>query len=69
MFKHNCATHGHRYEARYEDKEGASFNIEISNANNATLQEIRDLMFYKIYLYDICTRCGGVVKRGSDNGL
>lgn len=60
LFPHNCEKDGHRFEARYDEIPiGGSLSgcwpdqaVEIIKANTK-----------KIYVKDICTRCGKEIGR------
>jgi hypothetical protein len=66
IFKHDCNKHGHRFEARYDD--------EMADSIVDLIQKIKDCdeltkrmvlvgaMTLKKYHYDICTRCGKIIK-------
>lgn len=59
--RHDCAVHGHRFEARYDEvplNEGAA----LKGATNYEIADLRLFYIRKVYVYDICTRCGQVVK-------
>src|SRR5579863_4291573 len=53
---------GHRYRARYEEMpvDGLTWKVTAEGCSPSAL---RDLMVRKVYVYDICERCGDVVKR------
>ena len=56
----------HKFEPRYEEK---SRNRPIGHINNITSKELRELMYYKVYVHDICICCGKVVKREDSHVL
>jgi len=37
--------------------------LKILN-DNRPVEELRKIFYYKVYVHDICTKCGKVVKRG-----
>jgi hypothetical protein len=53
---------GHRYEARYDE---VPMPIDFNNVDvdGITPWDLRDLMIHRVYVHDICVRCGDVVTR------
>lgn len=58
LFK-SCKDGVHRYEGRYDEKP-RSFEV---TRGTITPEAMRELITYRVYVHDICTRCGHVVKR------
>ena len=54
-----CKDNEHKYVARYDEKPNQA-NISTSLPNP---KDIRGLLYYKIYLFDICEKCGHVIPR------
>lgn len=61
--QHDCRVHGHRFEPRYDSQPPASLKARFIDSDDIKA------LHSKIYVYDICVRCGAVVRRdGGDNG-
>ena len=56
--EHNCNIHGHRFQARYDEKPRPG-DLE----GRMSAEEARELLVTRIYVHDICIRCGMIVKR------
>jgi len=54
-----------QFEPRYDEERHPCFNPAKLNEllKNNDIKEIRKLFYYKVYVYDICVKCGRVVKR------
>lgn len=61
LFKHNCETDGHKFEARY-DENPADLN-DFSMKGSFSIGDTRSLMYYKSYVHDICTKCGKIINK------
>ena len=59
----SCEILGHKFEARYDEKQ-SNYKLE-----NVLSRDLRSLMFYNVYIHDICTRCGEVIKREVVDGV
>lgn len=55
--------HKHRYEPRYDEKPHGSLNGV--NCSGYCMKELRTLIFYKVYVCDICTGCGHKINRSN----
>lgn len=64
--KINCYEGGHKHNfvARYCEKPIEEDNIVVPYWS--TPEQIRKLIYYKIYLYDICKWCGKVVNKNDE---
>lgn len=62
MFKHDCKVKGHKYEARYDLI--PPVNIDSIEGDSYSITEFIKSVSKKIYIYDICVKCGNVIKRG-----
>ena len=69
LFKERCYHGGklHNFESRYEDKEVAS-PTQLTKLDRAArfaevCEALRRLNTLEIYVHDVCTWCGTVVKR------
>ncbi len=60
MFPHNCEKHGHKYEPRFDHITPTINRCE--NIDSYVVNMVRALT-RKIYVKDICTRCGKVIER------
>ena len=58
MFKHDCNKHGHRFEARYLEEPNKVLLDKLQSVSG----NLRDILIIKKYIYDICIRCGKIVK-------
>ena len=60
MLFRSLSWRGHRYEARYDEvpMDFGSIKLEWGNAEGA-----RRLLVRRVYVRDICVRCGDVIKR------
>lgn len=62
LFGHDCNQDGHRYEARYDS--GVPTLKNVRGAYEADqITQIIEASRVKTYVYDICTRCGHILKR------
>ena len=52
-------TCSHKFEARYDE---APTGMEMHNARG-NIASFRDLLFYKVYVKDICVKCGKEIKK------
>ncbi len=61
MFSKKCYNGGskHKFEPRYDEKDSglASRLTKIKGYFN------RELLYYNVYIHDICVWCGNVIKR------
>jgi hypothetical protein len=53
---------GHLYEARYDEVPMPSELLPVE-VHGVTPDGVRDLMIRRVYVHDICVRCGDVVTR------
>ena len=59
-----------RFEPRYDECYHPCLNtFKINEAlkilnDNRPVEELRKIFYYKVYVHDICVKCGRVVKRG-----
>lgn len=58
---------GHKFEARYDEMKDAAAAADIK-AEGVSAQALTDLMetrrnIKKIYVHDVCIRCGQIIKR------
>ena len=58
-----CSDGCHRFEPRFN--EVPNKDVKVSKSGPWSPNEIRPLLYYKVYVYDICTRCGKVIKAQS----
>lgn len=61
--KHDCRKHGHRFEPRYDMIPPENINRLHATVDGAC--RITEILTKKIYVHDICTRCGLIVPRES----
>ena len=60
--KNRCDKENHKLEPRYDEipmPQPGGFEI-----TNCSLEQVRRLLIRKVYVHDICVRCGKVVRRG-----
>ena len=50
-----CKEDDHKFTARYEQKPNKSINVEYYAGN------IKQILYYDVYLFDICEKCGKVL--------
>lgn len=55
----------HKFQPRYDEKPR---NTPIGHIKNITSEELHKLIYYKVYIHDICVRCGKVIKREDLHG-
>lgn len=55
-----CSDGAHKFEARYDEKPG---NVEIRSVRGVSAADLRELMLLRVYVHDICVKCGKVVTR------
>jgi len=61
----------HNFEARYTEEENTKdINIKNNGGNCSISDEsLKNLMVHKVYLFDICTKCGmKIMKINKCNG-
>ena len=51
---HDCKIHGHKFEARYDERERQN----PGNPRYFDLNELREYMTIRTYVKDICIFCG-----------
>lgn len=56
-----CEKKGHKFRARYDEKPNEQL-IGILKSFKSGIDG-RSLLYYKVYVYDICVRCGKIIKR------
>ncbi len=62
MFKRKgCAEGVHKFEPRYDEKPVSRKELEVEG--HMTSRALRSLMYYDVYVHDICVRCGKIVER------
>lgn len=61
-----CAEGVHQFEARYDESAPDVSSIERLNTTVGGAVEYLNAMKAKTYVYDICVRCGKIVKRESE---
>lgn len=49
----------HHFVARYSEE---SRGIKFSECSGISIEELRSLMTINKYVYDICTKCGKIIK-------
>lgn len=50
----------HQFEARYDEQPNLHFkNVSLERGDP------HSILYYKVYVHDICTRCGRTVRRQS----
>jgi hypothetical protein len=59
IFKKDCERSGHKFELRYNE---VPSGVNIERSKGASVSDIRSLLFYNEYLYDICVRCGKIIR-------
>lgn len=52
----------HKFEPRYDER--ANPNV-LRMEGTVNVDEMRKLVYYKVYVHDICVRCGKVIKRSN----
>lgn len=52
----------HHFEARYTEE---FHNPGFSSIKGCFPEDLKKLMTYKKYIYDICTKCGKVINNGN----
>lgn len=52
-----CKDGEHKFVARYEEKPNP-IDINTTLPNN---EDVRRLLYYKVYLFDICEKCGKTI--------
>lgn len=57
MFNRSCPPH--KFEARYDEKPSGIELGEFKGNSDA----VRKLLFYNVYVRDICVKCGKVIER------
>lgn len=57
-FSHDCKTDGHRTEARYHDQLNKIIMDRFTELEG-NLNQLRE----RIYVHDICTRCGAIFQK------
>ena len=65
MRKERCYNGGnkHKFVARYDEKE-----TKITKMNGTlSAEEARKLLYYDVYVKDVCIWCGKEIKRENDN--
>jgi hypothetical protein len=71
LLRHNCETKGHKYEARYDymmpllgqaELEVLYEMYDIAQVNNPK-STIREQIYNRAYVHDICVYCGNTVGR------
>lgn len=62
LFKARCYHGGklHNFVARYDEQPRVSGSINVEGCSPA---ELRKLIVIQVYVHDVCTWCGTVVKR------
>lgn len=55
----NC----HKFVARYSEKESSSPVTRFKSEGGHSISDLRQLIFYDEYVYDICIWCGKVINR------
>lgn len=63
MFRRDCKTHGHKFEARYDETGGKSPLDTFWISNTVSGKDWEKIISKKTYVHDICVRCGEVKKR------
>jgi len=58
--KTKCERDIHRFVPRYDEIEMDRGSMEISHVS---LGDLRELFIRRVYVYDICRRCGKTIKR------
>ena len=58
---YNGGTH-HKFSPRYDEKPNPHLKIKYT-WGSTTSSQVRSLVYYKVYLFDICEWCGKKVKR------
>ena len=61
LLERNCKDGFHKYEARYDDRPRRG---DISG-EGLTTEALRYALTYRVYVCDVCVRCGSVVYRKS----
>ncbi len=51
---------GHKYEGRYDEEPNA---IKLTSIEGCSVDGLRKLMIRKVYVRDVCTRCGRTIER------
>jgi hypothetical protein len=49
----------HKYEARYDEVP----NDRVTNVKGGFGDEVRSAIYYKVYVKDVCVKCGSEIKR------
>lgn len=62
LFPHNCEKHGHRFEGRYDKSPASDKGLDYEGSQDFLLEYIK-ANTKKIYVKDICTRCGKEIVR------
>lgn len=56
-----CATHGHQYEARYDEQPKPNSGLRVRGSCSA--KELRAFYVVRVYVKDVCVRCGAEILR------
>jgi hypothetical protein len=62
MVNAHCDLYGHKFTQRYDE---VPLMTKINVNNPPSLSAVRDAMVRKVYVCDVCERCGLVVNRDS----
>ena len=57
-----CNVFSHSFEARYDEVPN---ELAMNARSGATDNQIRALLYRRVYVKDVCTRCGETVERNS----
>lgn len=58
---HHCGGRKCYFEARYDEIGQPTWDVHLSA--DLSPEQIRAALYHRVYIHDICTACGKVVKR------
>lgn len=64
MFGREMKECKHHFEARYTEEE-SNLASRLSNVHIQNMEGFRQMLIIKKHVYDICTKCGKIVKDSS----
>lgn len=61
MWLNGCLKGVHKFEPRYDERPVGNFKVNATTVYDD--EAFRSLIYYKVYVHDICVRCGKTVQR------
>ena len=68
MFTHDCEKKGHKLEARYDLVLPAHMSETMLDEIMCLARDVEELK-NKIYVHDVCTKCGLTISRNSNSNV